>query len=760
MATLKDFVVRYNELAREERISTFSKGDLMKMAYGETYRNVDSALPMGMLEEEGISKDEYWHYVMDYNNNGAFGRLTDLFDVIAKKNPTIEVYNDMYELTDTLPILDAVKKYENQDILWQIKRSDKSSKYASGSTIEDHEASWVNACMKNHSKEECFIIILKDSQFSSYIGKPKNEYTHNRLPKKAIVTKNSVSLTTYTPNTGRHLDTIEFTDPTKLLKYLNKNQIMAKGSTVKGSDVSGNVNRWKKYAIVVHFKDGLTSYVGYNTESSFLQGVEDFNNDKDVKSIEKHQNADGKGKWEKYAKGSTVEGESYSITFVNSEGKTKSIFIGGKNEQEAIKNAEIKLKLQPLTWSVSSVSYMGKYAKGSTVKGFKKGDKVKTREGNIETVIRVNSNGNIETQESDYTHNPQTLELIPKHAKGSTVKGVYELLSQESINSFIDYSYKNYKEYGYNKEEFKNAVNEFLSNLNKTFSKGNNYDWEEEGLSHEEKFRRFKNFQDDREKVISLLYGQELRQYIMKRKINKHAKGSTVKDNRMNERTRAVILKIQKTRIHPNDVSPNFVSEVADENGINLSSKEVVFISDNYSKKFGNGGGVAVSSESGLAVGTNADLLMNQQNLQYANGGGVGEISKSDIDKIFGTMNTDFGYDFDGFEEFIMLNKSVVSDMLKYNFSTKDISNALNDIQEKYESLPNKLISDWGYEPNKELYKLVDDNKVLVYDLLGKEMSTSEIADILNDIETKGQGSKYANGGNTTSGFNYEIGGL
>jgi hypothetical protein len=45
-----------------------------------------------------------------------------------------------------------------------------------------------------------------------------------------------------------------------------------------------------------------------------------------------------------------------------------------------------------------------------------------------------------------------------------------------------------------------------------------------------------------------------------------------------------------------------------------------------YNKKFGNGGGVAISSESGLAVGTNADLLMNQQNLQYRKGGGVGEM--------------------------------------------------------------------------------------------------------------------------------------
>jgi hypothetical protein len=67
--------------------------------------------------------------------------------------------------------------------------------------------------------------------------------------------------------------------------------------------------------------------------------------------------------------------------------------------------------------------------------------------------------------------------------------------------------------------------------------------------------------------------------------------GSTVKDNRMNERTRAVILKIQKTGIHPDDVSPNFVNEIAYDNGIELKSEEVVFISDNYGKKsMANGG--------------------------------------------------------------------------------------------------------------------------------------------------------------------------
>jgi hypothetical protein len=40
--------------------------------------------------------------------------------------------------------------------------------------------------------------------------------------------------------------------------------------------------------------------------------------------------------------------------------------------------------------------------------------------------------------------------------------------------------------------------------------------------------------------------------------------------------------------------------------------------------KYGNGGGVAVSSESGLAFGTNAELLMNEQNLRYEDGGRMG----------------------------------------------------------------------------------------------------------------------------------------
>jgi hypothetical protein len=169
--SLKDFVVRYNNFAREQRISTFSKGDLMKMAYGETYRNVDSALPKGLLEEKGISNEDSWHYVMDYNKSGAFGNLTDLFDVISEKNPTIEVFNDMYELIDTLPIMTAVTKYKDQDIFWQLKPAGKRGEYSEGGeTGKTYQITGVEVTYHEDSYEEGELdqfhsYYLKESEF-------------------------------------------------------------------------------------------------------------------------------------------------------------------------------------------------------------------------------------------------------------------------------------------------------------------------------------------------------------------------------------------------------------------------------------------------------------------------------------------------------------------------------------------------------------------------------------------------------------------
>jgi hypothetical protein len=62
-------------------------------------------------------------------------------------------------------------------------------------------------------------------------------------------------------------------------------------------------------------------------------------------------------------------------------------------------------------------SFWNDHAKKMKAK-FKKGDKVKTRKGDIETVLRVNSNGNVETQENDYSWPPDSLTLV----KESTAK--------------------------------------------------------------------------------------------------------------------------------------------------------------------------------------------------------------------------------------------------------------------------------------------------------------------------------------------------
>jgi len=48
---------------------------------------------------------------------------------------------------------------------------------------------------------------------------------------------------------------------------------------------------------------------------------------------------------------------------------------------------------------------------------FKKGQKVLTKDNNIETVLRINSNGNIETEENDYSCNPNTLKINKKDVK-------------------------------------------------------------------------------------------------------------------------------------------------------------------------------------------------------------------------------------------------------------------------------------------------------------------------------------------------------
>jgi hypothetical protein len=49
----------------------------------------------------------------------------------------------------------------------------------------------------------------------------------------------------------------------------------------------------------------------------------------------------------------------------------------------------------------------------------------------------------------------------------------------------------------------------------------------------------------------------------------------------LTENMRAVIIRIHKTAVSPNQISPNFVNELANKMGRDLTSEQVVYISDN-----------------------------------------------------------------------------------------------------------------------------------------------------------------------------------
>jgi hypothetical protein len=68
----------------------------------------------------------------------------------------------------------------------------------------------------------------------------------------------------------------------------------------------------------------------------------------------------------------------------------------------------------------------------------KKGDKVKTRDGNIETVAKINSNGNVETEESDYTWSTQNLELLDESYVGDLKDQIAEKIVRQIVKSLVN----------------------------------------------------------------------------------------------------------------------------------------------------------------------------------------------------------------------------------------------------------------------------------------------------------------------------------
>jgi hypothetical protein len=59
------------------------------------------------------------------------------------------------------------------------------------------------------------------------------------------------------------------------------------------------------------------------------------------------------------------------------------------------------------------------YAKGGVISiyNLRKGDKVRTRKGDIETIVRKTGSGSYETIENDYTHSPESLEFVSRPSR-------------------------------------------------------------------------------------------------------------------------------------------------------------------------------------------------------------------------------------------------------------------------------------------------------------------------------------------------------
>ena len=83
--------------------------------------------------------------------------------------------------------------------------------------------------MKNKlTKKEQLERVLKDSQFGRYKGTPENQFKHNRLPIKATMGRD---------NGGANVmiegkESTMFDNPNTLAKYLDKNEIYAKGGSI------------------------------------------------------------------------------------------------------------------------------------------------------------------------------------------------------------------------------------------------------------------------------------------------------------------------------------------------------------------------------------------------------------------------------------------------------------------------------------------------------------------------------------------------
>jgi co-chaperonin GroES (HSP10) len=103
----------------------------------------------------------------------------------------------------------------------------------------------------------------------------------------------------------------------------------------------------------------------------------------------------------------------YVISIFDSNAKRiKDVVVGGKKYRwDSVHKTYNSIDSNELLHK-NDVDKHGMRTENINERKFKRGDKVKTRDGNVETVIRINSNGNVETKENDYSWSPETLTLV------------------------------------------------------------------------------------------------------------------------------------------------------------------------------------------------------------------------------------------------------------------------------------------------------------------------------------------------------------
>jgi hypothetical protein len=420
--------------------------------------------------------------------------------------------------------------------------------------------------------------------------------------------------------------------------------------------------------------------------------------------------------------------------------KDKSVrILEGINKYSASTNVLVRLIERIAKEKGCTVTYVKQFAKGSIIKGdggahsykikywetdedMDRGeseiyDYYSNKEEAIDRAEKYQSKFSwFAVEVSDEKDNVVYENNFGEYAKGSTIKGVKQMTKQELLSKYkgkyLDLIIG---------EDGKHEVIGVSSTPKKRYLSAE--EWYDDLYA---KGSTLKNANSESEK-FELKVLQALSGYNNGREENGIMEGLGLSNYRFNQyASKQEVAKVEKT------LKSLIKNKYIEEGGIGY---KITQIGANHLRSFnygsyGNGGGVAVSSESGLAVGTNADLLMNQNNLQYADGGGLWKMNDVSKAKYLGILEfQDNEGEYHNFEVMETEDRLVFGGFTNSGF-----------IESGY-------IDKDGFSTDETLQELLADLEVYYND--GKEY-TSMI--VVNE--------RMAKGGIMSSGFNYEIGGL